>query len=238
MKKTILILHGWGVSGKKYKVVTDILQEKGYTVFAPDLPGFGDTKLLKKEMSVDDYVNFVKNFISIKKLSNIILIGHSFGGRVAIKLSASHDPRIAGLILTGSAGIKPKLAFPKRLVMYVAISLGELFRYPFLYWIKNKVRKTLYFIIGEWDYYRAGDLRETFKRVISEDLISYLHNITIPTLLVWGREDRIIQLSYGKKMNELITNSTLVVVPDRGHKLPYEDPKAFATTILPFLQKI
>ncbi|OGH23935.1 MAG: hypothetical protein A3J69_01950 [Candidatus Levybacteria bacterium RIFCSPHIGHO2_02_FULL_42_12] len=238
MKKTILILHGWGVNGEKYQIIVGMLKEKGWVAFSPDLPGFGKEKLLKKTMNVDDYVDFVRDFIRKKKLSNIVLVGHSFGGRIAIKLAASGEGTITGLILTGSAGIKPKLALYKRFIMYIAILLGELFRFPLLANAKNILRKILYFAIGEWDYYNAGDIRETFKKVIAEDLIDYLHNIRVPTLLVWGAKDNVIQLIYGKMMKERISASALVVVEGAGHKLPYANPKEFINAIMPFLQKI
>lgn len=238
MKKTILILHGWGVSGETYRTITGMLKEKGWVVFSPDLPGFGTEKLLKKAMNVDDYVNFIKGFIKNKKLSDVVLIGHSFGGRIAIKLAASKESAITGLILTGSAGIKPGLALYKRFITYMAISLGELFRFSLLRKIKSRVRKIFYFAIGEWDYYNAGDLRETFKKVVAEDLIDCLPNIRVPTLLVWGSKDNIIQPIYGKMMEERIPHATLVVVEGAGHKLPYANPKKFIGVIMPFLQRI
>jgi len=67
MKKTILILHGWGVNGEKYQIIVGMLKEKGWVAFSPDLPGFGKEKLLKRTMNVDDYVDFVRDFIRKKK---------------------------------------------------------------------------------------------------------------------------------------------------------------------------
>lgn len=236
-KKSILILHGWGVHRGKYQEIIDELKKEGFDAYAPDLPGFGEEKLRRKAMCVDDYVDFVKSFVASKELTNIVLIAHSFGGRIAIKLAALGYPNLTGLILTGSAGIKPKLAFPKRAVMYFAISMGELFRFPFLASFKDKIRKLLYFMIGEWDYYSAGDLRETFKKVIAEDLTSYLPKITIPTLLIWGERDRTIPLSDARRMKDFIPDAKLLVVPGATHTLPYAMPHVFVEKILPFLKQ-
>ena len=235
-KSTIVILHGWGVHGGKYQELIDELKKKEFLAYAPDLPGFGKEKLTQSAMDVDAYVDFVKEFIKKKKLKEIVIIAHSFGGRIGIKLATQGLPELNALILTGSAGIKSRLTIPKRIVMYAAITLGELFHLPiFLAW-KNKIRKLLYFIIGEWDYYNAGDLRETFKKVVAEDLTPYLPKIKIPTLLVWAEKDSIIPLSDAQRMNRLIPNAKLIVVPGAGHKLPYEMPHVFLEKILPFLK--
>lgn len=235
MKKTILILHGWGVNGKRYSELSDILQNEGFSIYSPDLPGFGEEKLKKDAMTVDDYVSFVKDYMKKKNLNNIIVIAHSFGGRIAIKLASSQNTQISKLILTGSAGIKPKLSLFVRSIQFIALTFSELFRFSLFRTFKNKIRKMFYFIIGEWDYYNAGDLRETFKKVIAEDLTSYLSKITIPTLLVWGENDKIIHLSDGEKIENLIPNAKLVVIKNRGHKLPYEAPQEFVNAIMPFL---
>lgn len=235
MKKTILILHGWGVDSGKYLDLKQLLENLGFTVFVPDLPGFGKQKLLKNVMNVDDYVDFVKEYIKKNNLEHIIVIAHSFGARIAIKLIAPAKHPVSRLILTGAAGIKPRLAFSKRTLQYFAISLGELSNYPMFSFLKQKIRKILYFIIGEWDYYNAGDLRETFKKVIAEDLLSYLPKIDIPALLVWGENDKVIPVLYGKKMQQLIPNSKLILVEETGHKLPYEAPQRFVEAIKSFI---
>lgn len=235
-KPTILILHGWGAHGGKYHQLVQLLKQEGFTPHAPDLPGFGREKLRKRVMHVDGYVEFVEKFIKEKNLNNVIIIAHSFGGRIAIKLAAVKIPQLRALILTGSAGIKSRLTIPKRIGMYVAITAGELFRFPMFLGVKDKLRKLLYFAIGEWDYYNSGDLRETFKKVVAEDLTSYLPKIKVPTLLVWGEKDIIIPRSDGMRMKELIPNATLVVVKGATHKLPYAMPHVFLEKILPFLR--
>jgi len=189
-------------------------------------------------MDLDDYVKFVRDFMKKKKLKKVVLLGHSFGGRVAIKFTTSFPQRVCGLILTGAPGIRQRLSFIRRVVQYVAISLGELFRIDALRPLYLILRKGLYFMIGEWDYYKAGDLRETFKKIIAEDLASDLSKIKVPTLIVWGQQDAVVPLSVGRQMHSLIPHSKLVIVKDVGHKLPYENPKAFSNACLPFLEEV
>lgn len=237
-KDTILILHGWGISGRKYHALENLFKKEGYPVLAPDFPGFGKELLRGTAMALDNYVDFVAEYLRKKKLKKVIIIGHSFGGRVSIKFSVAHPEMIKALILTGAPGIKHKLGFHKRMIMYVSVVLGELFKYQPFSLAKNFIRKALYFMIGEWDYYKAGDLRETFKKIIAEDLRRYLPNISVPTLLLWGENDRLIPLSDGKKMQKIIPRSSLIVIKNAGHKVPYEQPNIFFKRVKEFIEKL
>lgn len=220
-----------------FKEISNLLQKIGYTVYAPDLPGFGKQPLLFPKMNLNDYVDFVADFIKRNKINKVILLGHSFGGRVSIKFVNKFPNLVSAIILTGAPGIKQKLSFPKKTARNMAMIFTELFRFKALLPIKKILRKGLYFVIGEWDYYNAGDLRETFKNVIGEDLSPLLSKIKIPTLLVWGENDIVVPLSVGKAMRDKIKNSELAVIKNTGHKLPYEAPKDFFQTIKTFLSK-
>ena len=230
-KFPIIILHGWGLRGSTYHKLAELLGKKGYRVYAPDLPGFGDEPLGKSSMDLDDYVGFVSSYLKKRKVRKAGFIGHSFGGRVAIKFAVKFPDRVDLLILTGAPGIKHKLSFFRRVVMYVAVVFGELFGIRVLLPLKRVVRKGLYFLIGEWDYYNAGELRQTFKHIVSEALQGYLPLITTPTLLLWGESDRVIPVSNARKMKDLIPNAKLVTIKGVGHKLPYEHSSLFLSAI-------
>lgn len=232
----IIILHGWGLRGSAYDKLASLLKEKGYRIFSPDLPGFGREPLAKEAMTLEDYATFVKDFIQKKHLRKVIFIGHSFGGRVAIKFSVKFPNFVHALVLTGAPGIKHRLSFVRRVVMCVSVVFGEVFRSRLLLPLKETARKGLYFLIGEWDYYKAGDLQETFKRIVSEALQDCLPQIKAPTLLLWGEKDRIIPVSDARRMRSLIPKCQLVVVENAGHKLPYEKPEAFVSAIQNFLR--
>mgnify|MGYP001591170178 CR=1 FL=1 len=237
-KTAVIILHGWGLRGSVYDEITALLKKEGFTVYSLDLPGFGSEKLKKRVMNLNDYVNFVRQFIKKKSLKNFVLLGHSFGGRVSIKFAATFPKEVRALILTGAPGIKQKLSFLRRTVRYVAVSIGELFRIKALLPLKLILRKALYFLIGEWDYYNSGDLRETFKKVIDEDLAPILPKVKVKTLIVWGENDTVVPLSVGKEMKKCIIHSKLIVLKNTGHKVPYEKPKAFFQAVLPFLKTL
>lgn len=226
----ILILHGWGVNGDTYQETKTLLKKEGYFVSAPDLPGFGKEILKKKEMKLDDYVEFVKDFIRKNINGKYIIIAHSFGGRIATLFCKENPRNLHGLILTGAAGIKHPLSFRSKTAFFLAKHAG---------WVKsNFLRKLLYRFTGEFDYYKAGKLRKTFQNVIAQDLTEYLPKITVPTLIVWGENDMVVPLSDGETMRNLIFESKLIVIKNAGHKLPYEMPRIFVEAIKGFLNKL
>ena len=101
----IILLHGWGVDSSCFDDLMDSLKEK-YQVFAIDLPGFGKSVEPSDYYVLEDYVGLVEQFVNDKKLANPIILGHSFGGRIAIRYASRH--RVSKLILVDSAGMKPK----------------------------------------------------------------------------------------------------------------------------------
>lgn len=232
MKTPIIILHGWGLKGSVYSTLSDLLKAKSYKVFSPDMPGFGSEPLQKKSMNLDDYVSFLKEFMKKNKIKKTILIGHSFGGRVSLKFAWRNSDLVEKIILTGTPVIR-HISLKKKIAYLFAVTFGKIFsRFPNL--AKLLFRKLLYFAIGEWDYYKSGPLKQVFKNIIQEDLLRYIIEIKTPIFLVWGKDDAMTPASDVekiKKYNKLIQSK---IIPNIGHKLPYENPNAFVDAIMPF----
>ncbi|OGH42361.1 MAG: hypothetical protein A3H79_04785 [Candidatus Levybacteria bacterium RIFCSPLOWO2_02_FULL_36_8b] len=221
----IIILHGWGLNGQKYEKLSQLLEKKGYKVFAPDFPGFGSEPLKSESMDLGDYVEFLNNLIKKNKISKPILIGHSFGGRVALRYGFENPSKVSKLILTGTPIIREK-SFSKKIAYAGAVIGGRIFKkFPDIQ--KERIRKVLYFAIGEWDYYKAGSLKQVFKNIIGEDLIKYIKEIKIPVFLIWGKNDKIVPAKYLKDIKKLNREVIYKTVPGVGHKLPYEKPEQF-----------
>lgn len=227
-KESVIILHGWRLFGDKYIKLKKLLEKKGYRVFSPDLPGFGKEKSPAKALDLDDYVNFVRNYIERKKISKAILIGHSFGGRIAMKLSARYPDFVKSLILTGVPGFVP-VKKPKILFFLALSRLGKvIFSVPPFSFIENPARKILYRAAGATDYMHAeGAMRKTFISIIREDLTKVMKNIKVPTFLIWGKEDLTVPLSVAKRMKEKIGRSQIFIIEGSNHGLPYDSPKEF-----------
>jgi len=239
MKLPILILHGWGSSSKSFEEISRFLREKGHQVFTPDLPGFGNERTPDKPWPIDDYVNFVFNFVQAQDVNKFILLGHSFGGRIGIKFAARYPEKLSGLILYAAAGIKPRRTVWHDFLFVLAKIGGFVFSLPLLSNISGVARKALYFLSGSHDYYHTkGVMRETMQNVISEDLRDILPSIAVPTLILWGSKDTITPVRDAAVMKSAIHNAEYVVLEGKGHSAHKEDAQQFAEAVLSFIGKL
>lgn len=232
-KNPIILLHGWGLRWQNYKELVELLKKDGRKVFAIDLPGFGAEPLVNSNMVLDDYVVFLRKFIEKNKITKPILIGHSFGGRVAVKYVWKYPNDVASLILTGVPIIR-HTTLKRKIAYIVAVVGGKIFKL-FPKETKAFLRKILYASIGEWDYYKAGPLQQVFKNIIGEELTMYAKSISVSTFLVWGEDDRIVPASDVNEIKKIIPHAVTAIVKDEDHKLPYISPNNFIKAIVSVL---
>ena len=109
----LVLLHGWGCDGKIFSGIVSELMPY-FTIYNVDLPGFGNSDEPKNYYTLDDYVDMLIDFINKFKINNPIILGHSFGGRIAIRFTSKTN-LTKKLILVDSAGIKPKGYFKTKL---------------------------------------------------------------------------------------------------------------------------
>jgi len=238
--KPLLILHGWGGSSTSWTKVLEILSKKGFRVICPDFPGFGRSKTPLKTWGVGDYVNFVNEFI--KKIPSefaepFFLLGHSFGGRVAIRFSVLNPQKIKSLILCDSAGIKQKWGLKERLIFRLAKIGNAIFTPKILARFKDKARNLFYVFLRHKDYAKAnGTMKETMRKVLDEDILPDLSKIKTKTLIVWGERDKMVLVKYAFVFKEHIKDSKLIILPKIGHSLHLEVPEKLAEIIISFLK--
>ena len=236
--KNILLLHGWGVCMDLYKNLINQLA-KSNNVYALDLPGFGKSDEPNEIWNVDKYVDFVQKFIKKLNLKEINLIGHSFGGRIIIKLANKNglEFKINKIVLLGSAGIKHKLKFNKKVKVRVYKVCKKIIncktiqkRCPgFIDKLKSK--------FGSDDYKKASNImRGSLVQVVNEDLTNLIPNIKSETLLIWGTCDEATPIEDGRKMKELIKNSELVEIEGATHYAFLESPLFVNQMISEFLK--
>jgi pimeloyl-ACP methyl ester carboxylesterase len=233
----ILLLHGWGSNIDLFRGIINNLS-KTHTVYALDMPGFGKTSEPKISWNVDDYVEFVIKFIEKMKIDKLSLLGHSFGGRVIIKLVNRENLNfeIEKLILVDSAGILPrnkKKTIKTRVYKTLKVIVGNnIVKKVFPDALENLKKK-----FGSEDYRNAsGVMRETLVKVVNEDLESLLPNIKQSTLLIWGTEDTATPLSDAKIMENLIPDSGIVEVKGAGHYSFLEQPQLIDAVLTSFLK--
>jgi len=231
--KVMLFLHGWQDNLHTFDDLASFLSSKN-RVIRLDLPGFGKSEIPGKAWDLDDYVQFVGNFIKKLNLQVYVFIGHSFGGRIIIKGLAEKNFQVRKIVLIGSAGITKK-SIIRSSIFKIFVKFGGLITYvpPLIFW-REKLRKKIYRFIKS-DYLGAGALKETFLKIISEDLSNSAKRITIPALLIWGASDTVTPLSDGKQLAKLISSSELKAINRAGHFVHREKPEEVGKLIQEFL---
>lgn len=235
--ENIIILHGWNLSGERFAPLSSVLKKKGFHVFAPDFPGFGKELSPTVPWHVSDYADFLARYIQKNKIMNPILIGHSFGGRVALMYAKKHPSELKKLILTGTPGFSPIPS--KKLMVFLIISKigGIIFSLPGLRGKEDEARKFLYKLAGAREFLRAeGVMRQTFKYVVADDLKSAMVSICVPCHLVWGEKDTIVPLSIAKRMKEIIPHATLTILSNADHGVPFHQPDVFYAAIRSYVE--
>lgn len=235
-QQDVIILHGWNLSGSWFEPLARILRHKGYRVFAPDLPGFGNEPSPKEPWHVSDYADFLKGFLEKHDVHTPILIAHSFGGRVALQFAMMYPDVAKKLVITGTPGYSPVPQKKMNFFLMLAKIGGVLFLLPGLHLLADFARKVLYRLAGAREFYRAeGEMRQTFKNVVTDDLVTAMRSVRVPCLLVWGETDTIVPVAVAQKMSETIPNSKLVIIPAIGHDVPFKQSKLFASHLWNFL---
>ncbi|MBU6415221.1 alpha/beta hydrolase [Patescibacteria group bacterium] len=226
----ILFLHGWGADGAIWFPIMRELRDAGFALYSIDFPGFGKSEMPSHPFFVDDYMEVVDEFIQKLALKNCIVVAHSFGGRVAIKLAAAYPNLIQKLVLVDSAGVRltsQKLTIKQNIIRTIK---------PLLHlWPLCFLRPYLYRLFASEDYLAYPRLRETFVKVVNEDLTPILPRVTTDTLLVWGAKDNETPLAAAKIMQKNILRSRLVILSNAGHFSFLDDQQGFLQILKEFL---
>lgn len=200
--KDIVLLHGWGQNIEMMKPLGDPLSYE-YKITIIDFPGFGESEEPKTAWTIDDYSEMLGKIIKKLNIKKPILMGHSFGGRVAIRYSANN--KIEKLVLFGSPCIRKQQ--PLSLKTKVLKKLKTL---PGLDGIGEKMKK----YIGSRDYKAASPMmRQILVNTVNEDLSEYAKKIEEPTLLIWGDNDTEEPVEEARELEKIMIDAGLVVLP-------------------------
>jgi pimeloyl-ACP methyl ester carboxylesterase len=233
----VFLLHGWGAKLLLYSKSAELMARR-YTVVSVGLPGFNNSDEPKAPWGVSDYAEFFAAFVKQFNCEKVILFGHSFGGRVIIKTANMPNLpfTIEKIILTGSAGIRPKRTLKSKIRTRLykcgkaVLSLSPI-RKLFPEALENLRKKN-----GSADYNSASPMmRQVLVKTVNEDLTPLLPNIKAPTLLIWGENDTATPLSDGKLMESLIPGSGLVTIKNAGHYSFLDNPYLFGEVLKSFL---
>jgi len=197
-----------------------------------DFPGHGQSDLPPAAWAVDDFAGLTLELMAALGIDRASVLGHSFGGRVAIKLAAAHPDKVDRLVLVDSAGVPPPQTARRRLKRFAsrfANTIGRLGRPG------RAVRRKIVARIASPDYKAAGPLRDTFLAVVREDLRPMMPEIKAPTLLLWGESDEDTTLADAHAMEKLIPGARLLVIKNAGHFSYLDQYGRFRLAVMPFL---
>lgn len=212
----LVILHGWGSAIARWQPLVKKL-ESALPVILPALPQ-------DKVRSTADFADWL--YQKTKSRRAFYLLGHSFGGQIAINFASRYPRRVKKLILVNSAGVR-RPSLKARLIKPFASALS---------FVPDSVKRLVYRVIGETDYFQASRvMKETMKLILKEDQRQAMKKITVSTLILWGKADRYTPLSDGELTHRLIKNS-LWNVYDGGHGLPFTHVQPLAEKILWFIK--
>ncbi len=229
----VVLLHGWAGSLASFAPVHRHLESR-FRVCSPDLPGFGQSGEPAAAWSTSDYADCLVRFFLKAGIENPVILGHSFGGRIGIRLAASIAVR--KLVLIDSAGLRPRRSWRYYVKVYTFKTGSKLLRLPgiglFTAGLLERMRRRA----GSQDYQNASPrMREILVKTVNEDLRDLLPRIGCPTLLVWGEQDTATPIADALVMERLIPDAGLVRF-QAGHFSYLERLNEFLAVIDHFLR--
>ena len=203
----VVALHGWGRSGADF-----IGLLAGLDAVAIHLPGFGPAAAPDAVWGTDEYARLVAE--AIEPLGPVVVVGHSFGGRIAVRLAASRPELVSGLVLTGAPLVRLAPVSKPKLSYRIAKTLNRIGL------ISDSAMEARRKKAGSSDYNAAqGIMRDIMVKTVNEIYDDDLTRISAPTWLVWGENDTAAPTAAGKVASERIRGARWTVVPGEAHLL-------------------
>ena len=216
---TAVILQGWGTSYPLYDVVANSISSK-YRVLQFDLPGFGSSQEPPESWNVNQFTDFFINLMEALGIKKTVLIGHSYGGRMIIKLVARDNIpfEIEKIVLIDSAGVMPKRSFGQKVRVFRYKILKKILYFKPVYLLFSELIELWKSTQGSEDYRNASPvMKGCLVKAVNEDLTHLFEKNRYDTLLIWGDKDEATPLSDGKLMEKLMPSAGLAVIPGTGH---------------------
>ncbi|MBZ9577616.1 alpha/beta hydrolase [Patescibacteria group bacterium] len=224
--KPLLILHGWGSRSDNWQRVGELLAQKGIKVIIPDLPGFGRSQKPSIAWGLDEYCEFLQELVEFLNLERFYLLGHSFGGALAVKYSLKFPEKIEKLFLVNAACFRRKT--PKKRFLYI---LSKIF--PSCFLSSSLLRRAFYRFIVKSDYPSVnGLMKEIYLKIIKQDLSDILSQVQVSTTIIWGEKDNITPIKDAHLINKKIKDSKLEIISNVNHDLNLKNPEELSKTII------
>ncbi|WP_395503442.1 alpha/beta fold hydrolase [Ectopseudomonas mendocina] len=245
--ETLVLLHGFAADKDNWLRFSRHLT-KDYRVIALDLPGFGDSDLPPGSYDVGTQAERLANILDAMGIQQAHVLGNSMGGQIAALYAARYPDRVRSLALFANAGIDS----PNKSELYQLLIRGE--PNPLVVKQPQDFEKLLWFVfveppylpeslkhyLGERSMAKAEHYDLVFKQLVERSipLEPELTKIQAPTLLLWGKQDRVLDVSSIEIMKPLLRNSSVVIMDNVGHAPMLERPEASALLYREFLQSL
>ena len=202
---SVVALHGWARSGSDFSAVV-----AGLDAVAPHFWGFGITTAPPEAWGSREYADALA--VALEGSAPVVIVGHSFGGRVAVHLAQRHPHLVKGIVLTGVPLVRLKPAPRPALGFRVVRSLAKAGIVPKSVLEKQRRKH------GSADYLAAeGVMRDILVRVVGETYEEQLASIRVPVRMVWGENDTAAPADAGAAAATMIAGATFRAVPGAGH---------------------
>ena len=205
-KITLVMLHGWGQNIEMMEPLAKPFRDR-YNTLIIDLPGFGESSEPKEVWGVYEYTLFVREIIKDLKIEDVILVGHSFGGRIAL-VYASEYP-VKKLVCLASPYCKELTKLPLKNRIYKQAK-----KIKCLNWLAKIMQNK----VGSEDYKKASQvMKGVLVKTVNTDLSEYAKKITAPTLLIWGDKDEAVPITRAYELEKLIKDAGVIVYEGATH---------------------
>jgi pimeloyl-ACP methyl ester carboxylesterase len=230
----LLFLHGGGGAGIWLPCMTELA--KRFDVIAPEHPGFGASDTPQWLDTVSDLANFYLDFLDQLDLRGVHLVGSSLGGWIAVDLAVRNTSRLASLTLIGAAGIHVNDA--EQVDTFLS---NEQQRIRDLFYDQELAEA----VIASLERPELEDALLKSRTISAKlswqprnhdpQLRKWLHRINVPTLLIWGYDDKLFPRDYAFAYQQLIPGAKAVVFPECGHLPHVEKGDAFVSEFVAFI---
>lgn len=233
----LVAVHGFGVSGvRTFRYVVRELNAAGVDIFVPEMPGWGATSAHIPAASIHFYASLVARVVCECADRSPVLLGHSMGGKVVLGAAVLYPGLVQGVTLANTGGFSVYAPWLPRLGSLRALSRA--LRTPKL--ADSVISRTPLrnFINGSRGRQQLLDLQHSHFELDLEHaaIWSHLHDLAIPTLLIWGTDDRILPRSTPQRFLNAVPGASVQFLKDAGHAPMKDQPAAFVHTVLNFLE--
>ncbi|MCY3781122.1 MAG: alpha/beta hydrolase [Chloroflexi bacterium] len=226
----VLMIHGWGANIDLLQPLALPLSRLGYRCYMPDLPGFGASADPPEPFTIFDYADFCLAYIDHHDLPTVNYFGHSLGGRIGLILGAEYANRLEKMTLSNSAGIRVDPPLHNRLRLRLYQNIRDGLSVIGAKAISDRLRNIYSQRYGSADYLSASPvMQKTLVNVVNQDLLAYAERVPLPTILIWGDEDRDTPLWMGQKLERAIPDAALIVHESAGHYAYLDFPEKTAS---------